>query len=681
VDDSDTSEVRVTVLQVNLRPVADAGADLSYVEGSSVSLDGRGSYDPDGDAISYQWMSLDGIVLFNPTSVRPSFILPQVSVHTTYRFTLVVSDGTLNSVKDTVRITAINVNKKPVAYAGGDFSLNEKTEGALDGSLSYDPDSDPLTYQWTAPPEVTLSSSTIPNPTFTAPAVLRDTVLQFVLVVNDGFRDSDPDMVRVTIINLDSLSMETDIESVFLPGLDSFAIDTAKALVTLYLPYGADPRLLAPGFTLSRGASVNPASGTGHNFAMPIYYAVTAEDGVTMRMWKVEVFRPERDVQRALNSGWNWISLNVQPPDMNIGTLFSDLSLNDLDYLKSSEYSSVYYEATGWFGNLIAFPQNRMAKFKKSHAENLVIRGLEINPAITSIPLARGWNDIAYLLKSDGDINAVIIPASVPPGDVVLKGLSGSAVYYAGSGWTGELGILGVFHGYKIHVNTSGNLMYNASGIAKKSVSSAALSHKELLLEYGLQPEKFDYSATLIADALSPDGVNLTGPADLILACHGDAIRGVSRAGYVPSLDRHLFILTYFSNEEGQEITFRFKPASDETEYDSDLRLNFRADDITGEAYNPYRMVITGFTPVNREMTGNRLSVYPNPVSDQLIVSASLPLKEIWLYHISGQLVLVRFSEDKTVNIPMHKLDPGIYTLQVKTADEVFVRKLIKISH
>ena len=40
-------------------PVADAGSDKSFSKnqpvGSSIALDGSGSYDPDGDSLTYQW--------------------------------------------------------------------------------------------------------------------------------------------------------------------------------------------------------------------------------------------------------------------------------------------------------------------------------------------------------------------------------------------------------------------------------------------------------------------------------------------------------------------------------------------------------------------------------------------------------------------------------------------------
>ncbi len=680
-DDSDPSEVNLTVLQVNLKPEADAGADLNFVEGSSVSLDGSKSFDPDGDAISFTWSSLDGIILFNAASVSPSLILPQVAANTSYRFTLLVNDGSLSSSRDTVTITAIQVNKRPVAFAGGDFSIDEKEEWTLDGSLSFDADNDPLSYLWTPPPGISLSSNSIAKPTFTAPSVLRDSVLIFELLVNDGSRDSDPDFVQATIINLDSLSMETLIENVAMTELDSFSIDTTLANVTLYVSYGLDTRSLAPDLILSRGASVFPASAGSHDFSLPVYYNVTAEDGVTVRMWKVEVFRPEKIVERTLISGWNWVSLNVQPPDMDINTLFSSLTLSDLDYLKSPEYSSVYYAATGWFGNLGVFPHNRMVKFNKSIAEDLLIEGLEINPSITPVPLAVGWNDIAYLLKSNAHIDLAIETSSIPQGDVLLKGSASSALYYAGTGWVGDLDSLKVLHGYKMNVQSSGNLLYNPSGAARKSISTATYSHKHLLQEYQLSPENFEHSATLIAGISSEDGKQFIDESTLIIAYHGDEVRGIASARYIPPLDKYLFILTYFSNEEEELISFNIKLLSDDIEYSTDLMLNFRPDDITGEAYSPHELVANDLVLKLRDINSIRISIFPNPVSDHLTLTSSIPVEEIRVYDMTGKKVLGGIRADHKIRISMQDFAPGIYTLEAVTDEEVIVRKIIKTSY
>ena len=91
-------------MDVNSRPVADAGSNQAVSGGATVTLDGSASYDPDGDAISYRWVPASGIILQDATTSAPSFTAPSVLTDTVYQFLLIVSDGTASSI-DTVDIT------------------------------------------------------------------------------------------------------------------------------------------------------------------------------------------------------------------------------------------------------------------------------------------------------------------------------------------------------------------------------------------------------------------------------------------------------------------------------------------------------------------------------------------------------------------------------------------------
>ncbi|MFY9153102.1 MAG: PKD domain-containing protein, partial [Prolixibacteraceae bacterium] len=187
----------------NKAPQANAGADQSANESATVTLDGSASSDPDGDVLTYKWTSVPGITLSSETDANPTFTAPEVSADTQYTFSLVVSDGSSDSPADEVVITVLQVNKIPQANAGNIQSVDEGATVTLNGSTSTDPDGDALTYKWTAPSGITLSSETAEKPTFTAPEVSADTEYTFLLIVNDGFAESLPDDVVIKVLNVD----------------------------------------------------------------------------------------------------------------------------------------------------------------------------------------------------------------------------------------------------------------------------------------------------------------------------------------------------------------------------------------------------------------------------------------------------------------------------------------------
>ena len=100
----DLRDTAFAVFRVNRAPTADAGPDQAIEcvaeQATPVTLDGSGSFDPDGDPLTYLWTGPFGTA----TDVSPMVSLP-LGVHTV---TLQVDDGDGGTATDTVMISILD---------------------------------------------------------------------------------------------------------------------------------------------------------------------------------------------------------------------------------------------------------------------------------------------------------------------------------------------------------------------------------------------------------------------------------------------------------------------------------------------------------------------------------------------------------------------------------------------
>ena len=197
-DFSEPDFVVISIASDNDAPVANAGSSETVppCEGQSIALNGLGSYDPDGEALSYTWeissapegstASADNFD--DSTSPTPNF---EWDVVGDYTFTLQVYDGTFFSAMDIVTITTLDpsANIEPVAFAGNNQSTEVEASCvlssgswtcepcppivfAVDGSGSTDDNGDTLSYLWWHPLETAvISDPTLAVTTVTTPSV------------------------------------------------------------------------------------------------------------------------------------------------------------------------------------------------------------------------------------------------------------------------------------------------------------------------------------------------------------------------------------------------------------------------------------------------------------------------------------------------------------------------------
>lgn len=197
----------LTVL--NTPPTANAGLPQTEHPGNKVTLDGSGSYDYDGDMLTFEWMILSRPVgslseLDDPTLVNPSFIPDMLG---DYTLLLVVTDA-WGDFSDPAIVLISTTNSKPMADAGLDQALLQLHVpiqlGTDPDHQSYDPDEeDTITYLWIL--EVPAGSATVlDNPTSATPSFTPDSYGTYTvtLVVSDPWVDSDADSVVISFENI-----------------------------------------------------------------------------------------------------------------------------------------------------------------------------------------------------------------------------------------------------------------------------------------------------------------------------------------------------------------------------------------------------------------------------------------------------------------------------------------------
>jgi hypothetical protein len=180
----------VNVLWINQPPTANAGADQIVKEGTIVTLNGSGSIDPDGSALSYEWTQVSGssVILSSSSVARPTFVAPSVGeAGESLMFQLIVKDPAGLWTRDDCIVTVEWVNQSPVANAGPDQTVEQGAGVTLNATASTEPDGDILAYYWrqTGGTPVTLNGPTSVQPSFVADTGGAASTLIFNLTVTD----------------------------------------------------------------------------------------------------------------------------------------------------------------------------------------------------------------------------------------------------------------------------------------------------------------------------------------------------------------------------------------------------------------------------------------------------------------------------------------------------------------
>ncbi|MCP4127871.1 MAG: PKD domain-containing protein, partial [Gammaproteobacteria bacterium] len=200
-----TSATQFFHITVTPRPNGDPdavpGGPYSGVTGQETAFDGSASSDPDEDAITdYHWNFGDS------STAHGASVTHTYAASGTFTVTLFVTDerGAAGSA-----VTTCSVTRPPDAKLGGPYEVKKGTVIQFDGSMSYDPDGDDLTYSWdfgdSSPAEAEVSASH---------AYTSGGNYQVILTVDDGRGGTDSATTLVWVTDTDLELADIDLSGV-----------------------------------------------------------------------------------------------------------------------------------------------------------------------------------------------------------------------------------------------------------------------------------------------------------------------------------------------------------------------------------------------------------------------------------------------------------------------------------
>lgn len=198
----------VACAAMNLPPVVATGVLLDAFVGDLVTLDASLSYDPDGDPLTFTWTAVSapiGVSLPSLGGVGALATFTPLAAGI-YEFSVTVSDGRGGSTTQPVTVSATVLNLAPVAYASGPSVAAPSTTIYLDGSSSYDPNGDLLSYRWSFDGLPSGSFAFFSSETSLFPTFYADVAGTYLvrLTVTDPGGLSSTDIISISVQTLSS---------------------------------------------------------------------------------------------------------------------------------------------------------------------------------------------------------------------------------------------------------------------------------------------------------------------------------------------------------------------------------------------------------------------------------------------------------------------------------------------
>lgn len=347
-----------------------------------------------------------------------------------------------------------------------------------------------------------------------------------------------------------------------------------------------------------------------------------------------------------LNKGWNWVSFNLKSENMSdMDAYLANGNWAANSFVKNKNKSANYsLSLKAWVNEGVSLNNTGMFKIYSEYDQTLFVSGSDIDLASSELTVnGKSWNYISYLPAYSMSVKEALTDYEATEGDVI-KSNDGFAMYY-GNNWIGSL---------KNMLPNSGYMLKNAGATKTFKYPTASSSLRSAT---ALEATASDYEMNMNIIAYVPEKQD----GDVVRAIVGNVENEVVE---VELTDDYALQFINIAANAGDNI--RFTLEHDGVTYVASNQLSFVGDEVCGSPKSP---VILTF---NVDGVGDALTVYPNPVDDELNIKGVVDNNEdvsIEIFDLTGKLV---YSSTVTVSdntlealVNMSGFISGSYMLKV----------------
>jgi len=410
-------------------------------------------------------------------------------------------------------------------------------------------------------------------------------------------------------------------------------------------------------------------------FEGDLLFKHNADDGEFILEVTLDVTGGERELNIEMNEGWNQISINVTPENLDVPTILAPLAEQDLVLLAKDGIGRFYLPEVG-FCNIPNWDVLGGYQIAVTDACELIVRG-EIIPPDTPINLTEGWNLCAYLPTVP--VDGMIALSGIR--DQLLIAKDGLGNFYVPEFEFSNMGDLVESKGYQYKVSEDVELVYQ---LAENDEEFLASSNKP---QYFSLNKGKDNSSTpsnenmsiLIRGESSHSGFEIGAfneSSELIGSGCFDQ-RGF--CGLAVWGDDHTTVGVIEGALDNEIISFKLWDGTTE----HDVSVNPTKGDLVWkkDGFAAGDMLLSGNHPVEFGL----YHCYPNPANGPVRLVFGIPeggFVSAVLYDLAGRQIATLINDnvkagynDLTWNTT--DVSSGVYLLQLATSDKVISSKIV----